>query len=59
MVDEMSIEALFEAEFEDDTQSMEDLFSEALSSVEEAKRRADRLQKAGVSPSTPPYYRIN
>ena len=55
MVNEMSIEALFEEEFEDDTQSMEDLFNEVLSSVEEAKRRADSLQKAGVSPSNPPY----
>ena len=30
---------------------MEELFSEALENVEDARRRVDRMQKAGVSPS--------
>ena len=39
MVEDMSLEALFEAEYEnDDSQSMEDLFSEALENTEDARK---------------------
>ena len=57
MVDHKDVEldALFEAglEIEEESQSMEELFNEALSSVQEARLITDKLQKAGVSPSTP------
>ena len=54
MVEE-SLDALFQAEFEDDESlSMEELFSEALEKVEDARRRVDKMQKAGVSLFTPP-----
>ena len=50
----MSLDELFDAELEaEEDQSIESLFSEAIESVEEAMRRADRLQRAGVSPLTP------
>ena len=47
----MSVEALLE--FEGDDESIESLFKEAFDNVEEAMRRTDRMQRAGVSPSTP------
>ena len=55
MVDE--IEALLETELEE-SESMEDLFSKALANVEEAMKRVDRMHQAGVSPLTPPCWRI-
>ena len=49
----MSLKALLEAELEgDEDESIESLFNEAFESVEEAMRRTDRMQRAGVSPST-------
>ena len=49
----MSLEAFFEAELEgDEKESIESLFNEAFESMEEAMRRTDRMQRAGVSPST-------
>ena len=54
MVDDESREALFDAELEnDDCQSLEELFSEAVKNVEDARRRVDRMQRAGVSPANP------
>ena len=54
MVDEQSLDALFEAEFENnDSQSTEELFSEAQENVEDARRTVDRMQRAGVSTSSP------
>ena len=54
MVDDESREALFEAEFEnDDCQSLEELFSEALEIVKDARRIAERMQRPGVSPANP------
>ena len=47
----MSVETFLEDEIEDE--SIEMLFSEAFENVEEAMRRTDRMQRAGVSPSTP------
>ena len=55
MVDE--IEALLETELEE-SESMEDLFSEALANVEEAMKRVDRMHHAGVSTLTPSCWRI-
>ena len=50
----MSLDEPFDVELEtEEDQSIESLFSEAIESVEEAMRRADRLQRAGVSPLTP------
>ena len=52
LIDSMELEALFEAEFWSvDSQSMEDLFSEALDSIEVARKKVDRMLPAGVSPS--------
>ena len=53
MVDE-SFDALFDTDFgNDDSQSMEELFSAALENVEDARKRLDRMHKAGVSTFTP------
>ena len=55
MVDEESLDALFQAEFENDqVESMEELFSEAFNKIEDARNRVDKMQKAGVSVLTPP-----
>ena len=41
----MSIKALFETELEnDESETMEDLFSEAIANVEDAMRRVDKMQ---------------
>ena len=55
MVDEESLDALIEAELgnEDEYESMEYLFSEAIDKLEDARNRADRLQRVGVSLFTP------
>ena len=58
MVDEgdtrMSVDALLDAELDgDEDESIESLFNEAFESMEDARRRTDRMQRAGVSPSTP------
>ena len=47
----MSVETLLGLEGDDE--SIESLFKEAFDNVEEAMRRTERMQKAGVSPSTP------
>ena len=50
----MSFDVLFDAELEaEEDQSIESRFSEVIENVEEAMRRADRLQRAGISPLTP------
>ena len=41
------------------SESMEDLFSEALANVEEAMKSVDRMHHAGVSPLTPPCWEKN
>ena len=47
-------EALLEVEFEQHKiESIEDFFNEAVSSVEDAKKRIDWKQQAGASPLTP------
>ena len=51
MVDE-SIDALFEADL-DDSLSMDDLFSQALETVQECKSKVDRMRGAGVSTFAP------
>ena len=54
LVEDMSLEALFEGDCEkDDSSSMEELFSEALESIEDAKKTVDSMQRAGVSSSNP------
>ena len=54
LVEDMSLEALFEAEFEkDNSPSMEEPFSEVLENIEDAKKRVDNMQRVGVSSSNP------
>ena len=55
LVHNMELEALFEAEFgnSDSHLSMEDLFAEALDSIEVVKKKVDRMHQAEVSPSNP------
>ena len=54
LVDNMELEALFEAEFgSNDSLSMEDLFTEALDSIGVARKKVDRMHDARVSPSIP------
>ena len=47
----MAVDTLSGVDLEDE--SIEDLFNEAFSSVEEARKIADKLYEAGVSPSVP------
>ena len=55
MVDDMSIEALFETEFENnESETMEDFFNEAIANIEDAMRRVDKMQQPGISSLTPP-----
>ena len=55
MVDEESLDAIIQAELGiDENESIEDLFHEAFGSIEDARERVDRLQRAGVSLLTPP-----
>ena len=50
----MSREAPFEAEIENDnSQFMDDLFNEALENIENARKKVDKMQRAGVSFSNP------
>ena len=53
MTKKETLEAFLEAEFEqDEIESLEDHFNEALASVEHVKMRIDRMQQAGLSPLT-------
>ena len=55
MTEEETHEALLEAELEQyKIESMEDPFNEALSSVQDPKKRIGRKQQPGVSPLTLP-----